>query len=96
MTDTCVTFTARKPTPAELDSAIKVFYSNEDKSDMQLIEDAIPIVGEACAQLDDGASPDDVIAALGALGVDKNSARTFVGMAARVLLLNEPLAEACL
>ena len=50
-----------------------------------------PIVGEACAQLDDGASPDEVVEILGALGVDKNSARTLVGMAARVLLLNEPV-----
>lgn len=93
MNDTCVTFTARKPTAAELANAIKVFYSNEEKSDMQLIEDAVPIVGEACAQLEDGASPDEVTEILCALGMDKNSARTIVGMAARVLLLNEPVAD---
>ena len=92
MNDTCITFTARKPTAAELNTAIKVFYSDADKSDMQLIEDAIPIVGEACAQLDDGATPDEVIEALGALGVDKNSARTFVEMAARVLELDAAVA----
>lgn len=90
-TDNCITFMARKPTAAELHAAIKAFYSDEEKSDMQLIEDSVPIVGEACAQLDDGASPDEVVEILGALGVDKNSARTLVGMAARVLLLNEPV-----
>lgn len=89
MQEPCVTFTARKPTAAELDSAIKAFYNAEEKSDMQLIEEAIPIVGEACAQLDDGASPDEVIEALGELGVDRGSAMTFVGMAVRVLMLSE-------
>lgn len=92
MNDNCITFTARKPTAAELNSAIKVFYSDTEKSDMQLIEDAIPIVGEACAQLDDGATPDEVVEALCVLGVDKNSARTFVEMAARVLELDDAVA----
>jgi len=93
--DNYITFMARKPTQAELQAAITAFYSDEEKSDMRLIEETVPIVGEACAQLDDGASPDDVIEALGDLGIDRNSARTFVGMAARVLLLNDPVADEC-
>lgn len=89
--DDCITFMARKPTAAELNAAITAFYSDEEKSDMQLIEDSVPIVGEACSQLEEGASPDEVVAHLGSLGVDQNSARTLVGMAARVLLLNDPV-----
>ena len=89
--DGCITFMACKPSAAELQGAITAFYNDEEKSDMQLIEQSVPIVGEACAQLDEGASPDEVIEALGALGVDRNSASTFVGMAARVLLMNDPM-----
>lgn len=89
--DGCITFMAHKPNAAELQAAIAAFYNDEEKSDMQLIEQSVPIVGEACARLDEGASPDEVIEALGALGVDRNSARTFVGMAARVLLMNDPM-----
>jgi len=89
--DDCITFMARKPSAAELQAAIAAFYSNGEKSDMQLIEESVPIVGEACALLDEGASPDEVIEALGALGVDPNSAKTFIGMAVRVLLMNDPV-----
>jgi len=89
MPTTCVTLTARKPTAAELDLAIKTFYSAGEKPGMQLITDALPIVGEACARLDAGARPEDVILALGVLGVDRECARTFVDMAARVLELKD-------
>lgn len=89
MPTTSITLTARKPTAAELDLAIKTFYSAGEKPGMQLIRDALPIVGEACSRLDAGARPEDVIVALGVLGVDRECARTFVEMAARVLELKD-------
>lgn len=95
MNESCVTLTASKPTAAELAWAIRDFHSSEEKPGMQLIRESLPIVGEACARLDGGASRDEVIGELGELGLDRESATTFVDMAARVLALNDaPPADA--
>lgn len=74
-----------RPTASALQQAIQSFSDEAHEQRDSAIEDAITIIGEACAQLDEGMSPLTLLSWLTGCGLAPEYALSFVQQAEQIV-----------
>src|ERR1043165_2337790 len=74
-----------RPTETALQQAIRSFSDDAHEARDVAIQDAITIIGEACAQLDEGLTSDAVFAWLTGHGLAAGYAQAFLGQAEAIV-----------